>query len=215
MPLGGDEKLTPTWAQRREAMRGTGSCPRRVHLHGGTVGRLRGAISPSAGDRGQPAQRPPLPPGAIVPLAQEECRGHRQGKRIWLTPSTPERRESLSHPARLRSSPMPRLWPDSRRNTFNAIWRRTAIFWAPSPWRMRQSSSRKLTSRTQWSNSRRPSVLARLWQNGRHHRAARSRKTAARSRPHHPLRGGTLPCQHCEYSPMSLHPKHAISDVIQ
>src|SRR5882762_7737640 len=42
--------------------------PRRVHLHGGAAGRLRCALSTSAGDRGRPAPHASLPPGAAVPF---------------------------------------------------------------------------------------------------------------------------------------------------
>src|SRR5207237_1991983 len=49
--------------------------PRRVHLHGGAFGRLRGALSTRPGDRGQPAQRAPLPPGTAVARRPQECRG--------------------------------------------------------------------------------------------------------------------------------------------
>src|SRR6266851_8854134 len=51
--------------------------PRRLHSDGGSSGRVRRALSTRSGDRGQPTPRPPLPPGTAVPLAREECRGHR------------------------------------------------------------------------------------------------------------------------------------------
>src|SRR5262245_41674498 len=55
--------------------------PRRVPSHGGPSGRVRCALSTGPGDQGQPAQRAPLPPGAAVPFATQECRGHRNAGR--------------------------------------------------------------------------------------------------------------------------------------
>src|SRR5467141_1156283 len=78
---------TPVGTAARGIVAGLYRVPRRVHRHGGAVGRLRGALSTSAGDRGPPAQRPPLPPGALVPLAQEACRGHRDIRRGRATGS--------------------------------------------------------------------------------------------------------------------------------
>src|SRR5262245_25972630 len=55
--------------------------PRRVPSDGGPSGRVRGALSTGAGNRGRATQRPSLPPGAVVALARQECRGHRNVRR--------------------------------------------------------------------------------------------------------------------------------------
>src|SRR5262249_42791415 len=56
-----------------------------------------------------------------------------------------------SQPARFRLALIPRLCPLARCKRFRAIWRNTAKFWAPFSLRIRQSSSRNETSRTQCS----------------------------------------------------------------
>src|SRR5215471_8536149 len=55
--------------------------PRRLPSDGGASRRVRRALSTRAGDRGQPTQHAPLPPGLAVQLAREECRGHRDVRR--------------------------------------------------------------------------------------------------------------------------------------
>src|SRR6266851_10315211 len=51
--------------------------PRRLPSDGGSSGRVRHALSTGARDRGQPARHAPLPPGATVAFATQECRGNR------------------------------------------------------------------------------------------------------------------------------------------
>src|SRR5437870_1560388 len=51
--------------------------PRRLPSDGGSSGRVRRALSTGAGDRSRPAPHASLPPGAAVPFATQECRGHR------------------------------------------------------------------------------------------------------------------------------------------
>src|SRR5712691_12460975 len=50
--------------------------PRRLPSDGGSSGRVRHALSTGARDRGQPARHAPLPPGATVAFATQECRGN-------------------------------------------------------------------------------------------------------------------------------------------
>src|SRR5262249_52530416 len=51
--------------------------PRRFPGDGGASGRVRHALSTGARDRGRPARHAPLPPGAPVAFATQECRGNR------------------------------------------------------------------------------------------------------------------------------------------
>src|SRR6266568_2387661 len=51
--------------------------PRRLPSDGGSSGRVRRALSTGSGDRSRPAPHASLPPGASVPFATQECRGHR------------------------------------------------------------------------------------------------------------------------------------------
>src|SRR4029453_13250645 len=51
--------------------------PRRLPSDGGASGRVRHALSTGARDRGGPAPPAPLPPGAPVAFATQECRGNR------------------------------------------------------------------------------------------------------------------------------------------
>src|SRR6266446_86425 len=60
---------------------------------------------------------------------------------------------------------MPRLWCGSRRKRFKAIWRRTAKVWAPLSLRIRQASSSKETSRTQWREFSMPQCCRTAWAN--------------------------------------------------
>jgi len=56
---------------------GLGRFPRRVPVHGGASGRVRGALATRAGARGRLAPRAPLSPGAAGPWATQACRGPR------------------------------------------------------------------------------------------------------------------------------------------
>src|SRR6266851_1001315 len=51
--------------------------PRRLPSDGGPAGRVRQALSTGVRDRGRPALHAPLPPGAPIVFATQECRGHR------------------------------------------------------------------------------------------------------------------------------------------
>ena len=78
--------MSTVWAQRREEL--LSDClvsPDVFHPDGGSSGRVRRALSTRAGDRGRPTQRAPLPPGTAVPLARQECRGHRDVRRCRAT----------------------------------------------------------------------------------------------------------------------------------
>jgi predicted transposase YbfD/YdcC len=110
----------------------------------------------------------------------------------------------------------PRLWPISRRNRFNATWRNTAIFCAPSPWRMRQSSSRKLTSRTQWSEFSTPqcSRTALAKRAASHGSDVKKNRCSIETSSTTSRRDSTIPTLWI-FAHEALIPRHSISDVIQ
>src|SRR5918996_6134309 len=78
--------MNTVWARRREEL--LSDCIVSPDVFYQMVDRLGEFVIPyqtGAGDRGRPTQRPPLPPGAAVPLAWQECRGHCDVRRYRAT----------------------------------------------------------------------------------------------------------------------------------